>query len=553
MARKLLDIQNDRIKSTGESPSIVKRDLVAKTKSAGKSVGLLDDTELEYKGNYPSVFKKIDPSDFKKEEFVTNKLFMFVSGSATSSALPLEARYSNRNSLPALGSELTYNDASNIDGSLQSITYFSIDHLYYKRKGEPANTFGPTDLTRTKKFLYESASVFVIPQNKIGEGIKPASFQFTSSVLLSADRYGNVIDGNFDSASIITNVQFYEGFNEYFDTNRIQYISHSGITYVDGVPTTDGDTLPIGRAASFDGSGHFQTSIDGYYDRQHDYAISFFLSGSNNGGDDQIILTKQKQNNNKYPFKIQLSGSNDVKFSISSDSILNATVATTSSLSGWKHILCQKSGSEMSIWVDAVKHVSSSYDFLLYGVNSIYTASGKISNDDPLNVGGYSPNSSNLMGDLDEIRIFNKSLSQAQISSLADRTEDGTFLQTNHVGNVFPKHGTIVISSPHYKYGDLTKTAYTASYRSTLTTTEYSTLVRISKDDFNLTLNPSTLQDNGVDYDSYVSSSDFDPYITTIGLYNDAGQLLVTGKLASPLRKRGDIDMNILLRFDADL
>ena len=126
-------------------------------------------------------------------------------------------------------------------------------------------------------------------------------------------------------------------------------------------------------------------------------------------------------------------------------------------------------------------------------------------------------------------------------------------MQTNHVGNVFSKHGTIVISSPHYKYDDLTAAPFTSSYRSTVTTTEYSTLVRISKDDFNLTLNPSTLQDNGIDYDTYVSSSDFAPYITTIGLYNESGQLLVTGKLASPVRKRDDIDMNILLRFDTDV
>ena len=53
----------------------------------------IDDT---YKGNYPSVFKKVDPSDFKKEKFTTNKLFTFSSGSSTSSALPLEAIYSDR-------------------------------------------------------------------------------------------------------------------------------------------------------------------------------------------------------------------------------------------------------------------------------------------------------------------------------------------------------------------------------------------------------------------------------------------------------------------------
>jgi hypothetical protein len=510
--------------------------------------------EDKYKGNYPSVFKKIEQSDFKKQNFITNKLFLFNSGSSTGSALPLEARYTNRNFLPALGSGLTYNDAANIDGSLQSVIYFSIDHLYYRRKDQPSKTFGPTDLTRTKKHLYESASVFVIPQLKIGEGIKPASFQFTGSGLnLSADRYSNVIDDGFDSSSIVSDVKFYEGFNEYFDTSKIKYELAQGVTYLAGIPTTDGDTAPIGRRAHFEGAGHIQSVLPGYYDRQHDYAISFFVSGSNTSSNNQIVVAKQSGSIDRYPFSIQLSGSNEIEFKVSSDSSLSATLSATSSVSEWTHVVCQKTGSELQIWMNAGLHVSSSHDFLLYGVNTLYTASGRINNDYPINIGGLSPNTSNLIGDLDEIRIFNKSLTESEISALSSRTENGTFLQTNHVGNIFVKHGTIVISSPHYKYDDLTVAPYSASYRSTVTTTEYSTLVRISKDDFNLTLNPSTLQDNGIDYDTYVSSSDFAPYITTIGLYNDAGQLLVTGKLASSVRKRDDVDMNILIRFDTDI
>ena len=512
-----------------------------------------DSREVKYKGNYPSVFKKIERSDFKKQNFVTNKLFLFNSGSSTGSALPLEARYINRNILPALGSELTYNDAANIDGSLQSVTYFSIDHLYYRRKDQPSKTFGPTDLTRTKKHLYESASVFVIPQLKIGEGIKPASFQFTGSGLnLSADRYSNIIDDGFNSASIVSDVKFYEGFNEYFDTSRIKYEVAQGVTYPYGIATTDGDTAEVGRRAHFEGAGHIQSELPGYYDRQHDYAISFFISGSNNTSNNQIVVAKQSGSIERYPFSIQLSGSNEIEFKVSSNSSLSATLSATSSVDEWTHIVCQKTGSELQVWMNAGLHVSSSHDFLLYGVNTLYTASGRINNDYLLNIGGLSPNTSNLTGDLDEIRIFNKALTASQISALSDRTENGTFLQTNHVGNVFDKHGTVVISSPHYKYNDLTAAPYSASYRSTLTSIEYSTLCRLSKDDFNLTLNPSTLQDNGIEYDTYVSSSDFAPYLTTIGLYNDAGQLLATGKLASPLRKRDDVDMNILLRFDTD-
>ena len=73
-------------------------------------------------------------SDVKVNAFQAFKSWTITSGSVTSSILPLQGIYSNI--LPALGSELTYNDASNIDGSLQSVTYFSINHLYYKNKLE---------------------------------------------------------------------------------------------------------------------------------------------------------------------------------------------------------------------------------------------------------------------------------------------------------------------------------------------------------------------------------------------------------------------------------
>ena len=40
------------------------------------------------------------------------------------------------------------------------------------------------------------------------------------------------------------------------------------------------------------------------------------------------------------------------------------------------------------------------------------------------------------------------------------------------------------------------------------------------------------------------------PYISTIGLYNDVGQLLAIGKLAQPVQKRDDVDMNFIIRWD---
>ena len=101
----------------------------------------LQNTENPYEGSYPTVFKKIDKTDVQINPFQSYKSWTVYSGSLTSSILPLTAIYSNTDMLPALSTELSLNNAQNLDGSLQLITYFSVNHLFYKYKNQPYNTF----------------------------------------------------------------------------------------------------------------------------------------------------------------------------------------------------------------------------------------------------------------------------------------------------------------------------------------------------------------------------------------------------------------------------
>jgi len=505
-----------------------------------------------YKGVYPSVFKKIDISDVTVNAFQSYKSWTVYSGSATSSILPLQGVYTNI--LPALGSELTYNDAANIDGSLQSVTYYSINHLYYKNKLEPFKTYGPTDLTRTKKSLFQTASIFSIPQIRIGESIKPASFTFTSSVSgsFASDRYGNIYDTAFNTSSIVTDVKWYEGFNEYFDTSRITYTS-AGITYIPGIKTTTGQQRSLGMAAYFSGSGYLENAIDGFYDRDHDYAVSFFISGANTTSNNQLIITKASQSTTPtYPFRLELSGSNQLLFTVAGSDRFKTIITSSAQVSSsWTHVVCQKSGSYMQMYINGSLHSSATTPLFVVPTSPL-SASARIDNRDALKIGGFSTNSSNLQGYLDEVRIFNKSLSASQISSLSDRTEGGTALQTQYVGNVFTKQGIIVFSSADYRINNMIKTPFTASYRSTLTIHELGVVTRLDAGDFNMSTNVTLTGDDDSTYYSFVSGSNFAPYITTIGLYNDFGELLAIGKLAQPIRKRSDVDMNFLIRLDLD-
>ena len=48
-----------------------------------------------------------------------------------------------------------------------------------------------------------------------------------------------------------------------------------------------------------------------------------------------------------------------------------------------------------------------------------------------------------------------------------------------------------------------------------------------------------------------VTGSDFKPYATTIGLFNEAGDLLVVGKLAVPYPIPSHTDLTFVIRYDS--
>jgi hypothetical protein len=509
-----------------------------------------------YQGIYPTVFKKIDSTDITVNPFQVYKSWVILSGSATSSLLPLEAIYSDPNNLPALGSELTYNDASNIDGSLQTITYYAINHLYYKYKEDPAKTYGPTNLNRTSKFLYQSASVFSVPQIKFGEAIKPQSLSIKTSIgTAKSDRYGNLYSLEIDTSSFVTGAKFYEGFNEYFDTSRTKYVSEN-VSYVPGVTDIDASVSSVGFAADFSDGGYIKTAIDGNYSRDTDYAIGFYVSGSafntTFAGVNQLLVAKiSGSTSTQYPFKIEVSGSQDIIFSVRGGT-QNVQVKEAVYTTNWQHIHCQKTGSKIELYIDGFLYQSASAAFLTT-IHSPLSASARIDNADPLWIGGYGSNLQSLNGCIDELRIYNRALTAAEISSISTRTlSDGLLLQTNHLGNIFTKQGIAVVSTPDYRYHGLTSNLVNFTYNSTITIHELGVIAKLDAGDFNMSTNLTLTKDDDSTYYSFVSSSAFAPYITTIGLYNDAGELLAIGKLAQPIRKRNDVDTNFLIRIDLD-
>jgi hypothetical protein len=96
---------------------------------------------------------------------------------------------------------------------------------------------------------------------------------------------------------------------------------------------------------------------------------------------------------------------------------------------------------------------------------------------------------------------------------------------------------------------------------------------RIRESEFNFTYNPSALKssfqpvynnlgdyeytfnDYGKDVSNGViknnlTGSAFQPYITTVGLYNEANQLIAVGKMSQPIPKSANTEMTIIVKID---
>jgi hypothetical protein len=79
--------------------------------------------------------------------------------------------------------------------------------------------------------------------------------------------------------------------------------------------------------------------------------------------------------------------------------------------------------------------------------------------------------------------------------------------------------------------------------------TQYKCTIR--ENEFNFSLNPSIISGstNGTPYD-FVTSSYFNPYVTTVGLYNEEQELIAIGKLSQPLPISPTTDTTILINID---
>jgi len=290
--------------------------------------------------------------------------------------------------------------------------------------------------------------------------------------------------------------------------------------------------------------------------------------------------------NIRTPLQISLIG-DKVHYQASDGSTemhISATASYTHASSSWSNVVIRNSGSSCQFFING--EGSGTSGSIPRGSTANYA--NMIIGRDTLNLS----TGNQFNGNISEIRLFDYALNSKEISTLANNDfYTGSLYQTNVMGNTFYKNGQVVVTSPMPKYQDMCFTGSSAAdsayapdeapsgmpgsfflkYKGQYTIYENEAMVRIPMNSFNVTTNPTSTyrpatginnscNDIGSGAETFNGPGEYrktmfitgsaNPYITTVGLYNDKGQMLAVGKLAEPLEKRNDIDMNIIIRWD---
>lgn len=172
-----------------------------------------------------------------------------------------------------------------------------------------------------------------------------------------------------------------------------------------------------------------------------------------------------------------------------------------------------------------------------------------------------------------------KPITETDIVKILDDGEGNLYLSgsspRSYIGDIIYNQGTVVITNP--TYAELFRAARRSTawplvsftWKSSLPIFTHNYHCRLRESDYNFTYNLSALSSSiKTVYDSSqniysvsssvwngylnnnVTGSAFQPYITTVGLYNDANQLIAVGKMSQPTPKPANTEMTIIVKID---
>jgi hypothetical protein len=123
-----------------------------------------------------------------------------------------------------------------------------------------------------------------------------------------------------------------------------------------------------------------------------------------------------------------------------------------------------------------------------------------------------------------------------------------------YIGNIFYPQGIAVITSQNYLGLFPTASnspAFTLTFQNEHIVYENEVRCIVKESNFNLSYNPSlTTNYASGSLRNFATGSDFSPYATAVGLYNDNNELLVVAKFGKPILISPNTDMTFVVKYD---
>lgn len=314
------------------------------------------------------------------------------------------------------------------------------------------------------------------------------------------------------------------------------------------------------RSSSIEIKSNIESTYNQYYNFENDsFTISMMVmpTATPTHSSGSILVTKQgpveelrvdlngnvfsKPIPTKTPYRLTYaSESLKVKFEKTTGyQTFSLTSSISMSLNNLHHVMVSKTGSAVTLYVSNAQgssSVSASYNF----------RDQDSSNQANIFIGNNSYGNQGFSGVIDNVKFYKSNLNSTEARILHHTLGVGNTI----IGNAFYNHGMTILTAIPMQYG----TIKTVESRGTHTIWETEVSCTVGPGEFGMSMNPSTTewspQVNEYVYKPFVTGSNFKPFVSAIGLYNDRGQLLAIGKLSTPIQTPNNMDTTFVVRYD---
>ncbi len=154
------------------------------------------------------------------------------------------------------------------------------------------------------------------------------------------------------------------------------------------------------------------------------------------------------------------------------------------------------------------------------------------------------PSDAELLRHGDGIEYIDDGEGNIVVSASNVLSDTGSF----KIGDIIYPHGLIMFTSESMT--DFYREDLDMRWKATQPIYTYNVRCQVKDHELNFTQHPSAVTGSEGTLHSNITGSNFQPYITTVGLYNDANELLAVSKFSQPIPKSDSTEMTFVVKID---